>query len=207
MSPGPGALSRLAEIISQEGEPLVLRPTWQPPVAAGTPAAYPEGDPRLGELAAAGPLTTSDPDGYAFVVEAIREGFLCHYGESRLLDLADSDLALLTGDLLYAIGLKELSRLDDLQSTGILSDLIRVAADLRAGGLPELAATLWPIQVVALSCGKPDDYEARMAAVSELDQGSFEELLGWAAATADQAGMGPEFRVASEAIHLRPSNL
>ena len=44
------------------------------------------------------------------MVEAVREGYLLHYGEPRLLVGADADLALLAGDYLYALGLERLPR-------------------------------------------------------------------------------------------------
>lgn len=208
MSPGGRALVRLADRIRAEGEPLALRDEWSSTGSAtGGRPGYRDGDPRFGELAAAGPRTAGDPDRYAFVVEAIREGYLCHYGTSRLLEMPEPDLALLTGDLLYAIGLSELSGLDDLESTGILSDLIRVAADLQAAAEPDRAAALWSVQIIALSCGKPDRYEARLEAVAEGDPAALEALFEWAKSTADRVGTGSEFRKGSERIHFRPSNL
>lgn len=201
MIPGSPALGRLAARIAAEGDPLEPRP--QP----GAVPSYGEDDPRFGELAAAGPRAAADPGRYAFVVEAIREGYLCHYGEARLLELPDPDLALLAGDLFYAIGLNELSGLADLESTGILSDLIRIAADLRAGGEPDLAEILWAIQITALSCGKPEGYDELLTAVSEGDTDSLDRLFGWAESTAGRSGTGLEFGVAAKAIHLRPSNL
>lgn len=204
MKPGLPALAGLAERIAAEGEPLRLAPEWIDPAEG---PGYLADDPRFGELAAAGPLTTADPARYAFVVEAIREGYLCHYGESRLLEIPDPDLALLAGDLLYAIGLNELSGLADLQSTGILSDLIRVAADLRAADQDDDATALWVVQIIALSCEKPDDYGGRLDAVAEGDSAVLQGLFEWAETTADRVGIGPEFRVGANAIHLRPSNL
>ncbi|MDQ2622670.1 MAG: hypothetical protein M3Y45_06480 [Actinomycetota bacterium] len=195
MSAVAETLDRLAARAGEEGEPLVLRPEG------------PSGEPSLGALTAVGPRTAGDPDRYSFVVESIREGYLSHYGTSRLLDQPDPDLSLLAGDLFYAIGLNELAGLDDLESTGILSDLIRVAADLRATGHPERSAELWLVQVIALSCGKPEDYDARLEAVATGDQAVLDELFAWAKTTADRLGMGREFGVACKAIHLRPSNL
>lgn len=198
MSPGSTALARLAERIASEGEPLALRDEWLAAGIGGAPGpGYPDDDPQLGELAASGPLTAADRDRYAFVVEAIREGFLCHYGEPRLLEAADPDVALLTGDLLYAIGLNELSGLGDLRSTGILSDLIRVAADLRAAGETDRAESLWPVQIVALSCGRPEHYDRRLAAVATGDPVALEELSAWAGKAAEEAGTGPGFRRAT----------
>lgn len=195
MSPARGALDRLGERVREEGPPLVA-------LASGADA-----DPALGALAAAGPRAAADPARYAFVVEAIREGYLSHYEDSRLLDRPDPDLALLAGDLFYAVGLNDLAGLGDLESTGILSDLIRVAADLRAAGRADSAERLWLVQTIALSCGKPDDYEGRLAAVAAGDPEALEELFAWAKTTADGLGMGAEFDVACKAIHLRPSNL
>ncbi len=48
--------------------------------------------------------------------EAIREGYLLHYGDPRLLDGADPDLRLLAGDYLYAVGLERLAALGDLEA-------------------------------------------------------------------------------------------
>lgn len=193
--PPTEALLRLAERAGREGEPLILD-------AAGA-----EAEPSLGMLAAAGPRAAADPGRYAFVVESIREGYLCHYERSRLLDRPDPDLALLAGDLFYAVGLSELAGLGDLESTEILSDLIRVAADLRAAGSPERAEQLWPVQIIALSCGKPEGYADRSGAVAGGDSTVLDRLSRWAETTAETHGMGREFDVACKAIHLRPSNL
>ncbi len=60
-------------------------------------------DPALGLLAAAGPRAAEAPGEYALVIESIREGYLLHYGEPRVVVGADPDLALLAGDYLYAL--------------------------------------------------------------------------------------------------------
>src|SRR5687767_4375024 len=58
-------------------------------------SAQPEGRADLG-AAVAGPRTAAQPDRYALLVEAIREGYLQHYGASRVLDTShDPDLGLL----------------------------------------------------------------------------------------------------------------
>ena len=72
--------------------------------------------PALGLLAAAGPRTAVAPGEYALVVEAVREGYLLHYGRrDRVVRGADADLALLAGDYLYALGLERLAALGDLE--------------------------------------------------------------------------------------------
>ena len=45
----------------------------------------------------------------AFVLEAVREGYLLHYGEPRAFEGMDPDLRLLAGDALYALGLARLA--------------------------------------------------------------------------------------------------
>jgi len=90
--------------------------------------------PELGELAASGPGTAAAPGEYAYVVEAVREGYLLHYGQPRLLAGHDPDLALLAGDYLYALGLDRLAALGDTRAVAILSDLISECARSQAEG-------------------------------------------------------------------------
>jgi hypothetical protein len=101
--------------------------------------------PTLGELAASGPGAAAAPGEYAFVVEAVREGYLLHYGEPRLLAGYDPDLALLAGDYLYALGLDRLAALGDTGAVAVLSDLISECARLHAEedvqGIPQLWRT------------------------------------------------------------------
>lgn len=194
MSPAE-PLRQLAGRVNEIGPPLVTRE----PDGLTDRAIY-------GELAGAGPRTAANSAAYAFVVEAIREGYLCHYGTSRILDRPDADLALLAGDLFYAIGIRSLAELDDLQSTGILSDLIRVAAELQAAGRAELAEQLWLGQIVALACGKSEEQEQAVEALVAGQTGAAERLLGWSAEVAGAHGMGRAFDNAQTAIDSRPSN-
>lgn len=91
--------------------------------------------PTLGDLAGGGE--------YALVVEAVREGYLLHYGEPRLLAGHDPDLALLAGDYLYALGLDRLAALGDTRAVAILSNLISTCARLQAEGETEGIPDLW----------------------------------------------------------------
>lgn len=188
-------LARLTERITEIGPPLVTRT----PNGPAEPAIF-------GELVAEGPRTAGNSSGYAFVVEAIREGYLCHYGSSRILDQPDADLALLAGDLFYAIGIRSLAELDDLESTGILSDLIRVAAELQAGGRADLAEQLWISQIVALACGKSAEQEDALEALRAGETGADERLADWSARAANAHGLGRAFDNAQTAIDSRPSN-
>jgi hypothetical protein len=70
------------------------------------------------------------PGEYALVLEAVREGYLLHYGEPRLLAGHDADLALLAGDYLYALGIERLAALGDTDAVLLLADLISTCAQL-----------------------------------------------------------------------------
>ena len=116
------ALGLLAATVAAEGPPLAVVKQNRP---RGRPSAC---------SASAGPRTASHGGAYAFVVEAVREGYLCHYETSRVLESPDPDLALLAGDLFYAIGISALAELGDDESVRLLSDLIVVSAELRSSG-------------------------------------------------------------------------
>ena len=73
----------------------------------------PAEDGALGAAAASGPRWNGREADIAFVVEAIREGELLHYGAPRLFGAIEPDLALLAGDRLYALGLGRPARLGD----------------------------------------------------------------------------------------------
>ncbi|HEX5609984.1 MAG TPA: hypothetical protein VFX45_07830 [Solirubrobacterales bacterium] len=103
----------------------------------------PAAPPELGLRAAGGPGAAAAPDEYALVVEAVREGYLLHYGEPRLLAGHDPDLALLAGDYLYALGLERLAALGDTAAVTVLSDLISHCAQLHAEGRAAETPGLW----------------------------------------------------------------
>jgi hypothetical protein len=109
--------------------------------------------PTLGEIAASGPGAAAAPAEYAFVVEAVREGYLLHYEEPRLLSGHDSDLALLAGDYLYALGLDRLAALGDTGAVGVLSDLISECARLHAEGDVQGIPELWRTAASEIAAG------------------------------------------------------
>lgn len=101
------------------------------------------------------------PDGdavapaFALGVEAIREGYACHYGTSRLLALEhDPDLALLAGDRLYALGLAALAATGDLVAVRTMADVIASAAAAHAADDPSTARRAWAIGTRALRVGQ-----------------------------------------------------
>jgi hypothetical protein len=103
----------------------------------------PSEEPTLGLMAASGPAAAADPGEYALVVEAVREGYLLHYGEPRLLAGHDRDLALLAGDYLYALGLERLTARGDDRAVAILSELISSCARLHAEDRAASVPALW----------------------------------------------------------------
>ena len=90
------------------------------------------------------PDAPADGDGpYALVLAAIREGYLQHYGEGRVVRTDDPDLALLAGDRLYALGLARLADRGDLRAVAELADLISLCASAHAEGEPARAEAAW----------------------------------------------------------------
>ena len=65
-------------------------------------------------------------------LETIYEGYLLHYGRSRLFSPADRDIALLLGDYLYAHGLVRIAMLEDVAAVADLAELISLCAQVRA---------------------------------------------------------------------------
>jgi hypothetical protein len=94
----------------------------------------------------------ADPN-RAFTIEAVREGYLMHYGQPRALEVDDPDLALLGGDTLYALGLAWIAERGDLEAVAELADLISLCAVAQAEGRPDLAEAVWRASTDALGEG------------------------------------------------------
>jgi hypothetical protein len=107
-------------------------------------------DPGEGELEGRVP----DPV-RAFVLEAVREGYLLHYGEPRAFDRMDEDLRLLAGDALYALGLARLAETGDLAAVAELADLISLCAQAESEGAREGVPALWRGSAERLARGLP----------------------------------------------------
>jgi hypothetical protein len=82
------------------------------------------------------------PPSHLLGIEMIYEGYLLHGGRSRLFSHDDPDLALLTGDYLYAAGLAEICATGDLEAVRDLAELISACARAQAEGQADQAA-LW----------------------------------------------------------------
>jgi len=71
---------------------------------------------------------------FALGLETIYEGYLLHYGRSRLFAPADGDTALLLGDYLYAHGLVRIASHDEVGAVADLAELISLCAQVQAEG-------------------------------------------------------------------------
>jgi hypothetical protein len=99
---------------------------------------------------------------YALALETIYEGYLCHYGRSRLFDPADDELALLLGDYLYAHGLVHVAATGSVDAVATLAELLSVCARLRAEG-EDGDGRAWLEAAVSLGPRPPDDALAQRA--------------------------------------------
>jgi hypothetical protein len=76
------------------------------------------------------------PEGrFALGVETIYEGYLLHYGRSRLFAPPDGDVALLLGDALLAHGLVRVAATGSVAAVADLAELLSLCAQARADGL------------------------------------------------------------------------
>jgi hypothetical protein len=95
------------------------------------------------------PLAHSD---HALGLETIYEGYLVHYGRSRLFAPADRDVALLLGDYLYAHGLVHVAETGDVAAVSDLAELISLCSQARADGRDGDGAA-WAATASALGAG------------------------------------------------------
>jgi hypothetical protein len=97
---------------------------------------------------------------YALGLETIYEGYLVHYGRSRLFAATDGDTALLLGDYLYAHGVARISALHDVAAVADLAELISLCSQVRAEEA-DGDGSLWAATAALLGRGELD--EARTA--------------------------------------------
>jgi hypothetical protein len=111
-------------------------------------------DPALAPYARPGPAAARFDDRLGerlFVMEAVYEGYLLHYGRSRLFEGMDEDLRLLAGDSLYALGLARLAQSGDLPAVAELAELISSTAQVQAEGRGAEAEALWDASASVLA--------------------------------------------------------
>ena len=94
------------------------------------------------------------PASHLLGVEMIYEGYLLHRNRSRLFSHDDPDLALLTGDYLYAAGLTEICATGDLAAVRDLAELISACARSQAEGTG-VEPELWERTVAGLGAARP----------------------------------------------------
>jgi len=148
-------LARLARLIQDEGGLLAE--------AVRRPGGRDRADgqaPGYGALAAAGPRCEGREEEIALVLEAIREGYLLHYGVPRIFAVDDHDLALLAGDRLYALGLARLAALGDLAAVAELADIIALSAQAQAEGRADVAEAVWEAGAAAIGWGADESLRA-----------------------------------------------
>jgi hypothetical protein len=125
--------------------------------------------PSPAQIAAAGPRAAEHRAEYELLLETIYEGYLLHYGTPRVARCADSDLGLLAGDQLYALGLARLVALGDIDAVAELADVISLTALAHGAEQPELAAAVWDAGARAIGWGAGEDYRAAKALARRCD--------------------------------------
>ena len=158
-------LDRLAGVVREDGG--LLAAAVRDEVAGETP---------YGDAIAHGPRSDGHLADLPLVIEAVREGYLCHYGEPRLMSREDDDLALLAGDRLYALGLERLAAAGDLDAVHALADLIALSAQAQAAGDASLADAVWAAGCAEVGWGSNTDLHAAKVAARAGETGAAERL-------------------------------
>jgi hypothetical protein len=148
-------LPRLAALVAEDGGLL-----------ADALRAEPAGATPHGDAVARGPRAEGHEADLPLVVEAVREGYLLHYGgaggtgSGRIMSRDDEDLALLAGDRLYALGLERLADAGDLDAVRALADLIALSAQAQAAGDDDLGRAVWAAGCEEVGWGPSPELEA-----------------------------------------------
>jgi hypothetical protein len=135
-----------------------------------------DGPTVYGNAIASAPRAIGHSADLALVIEAVREGYLLHYGTPRLMSREDDDLALLAGDRLYALGLERLAAAGDLEAVSALSDLIALSAQAQAAGDEPLADAVWAAGCAELGWGSSTELDAAKDAARAGETGAPERL-------------------------------
>ena len=196
----------MAPVEGNTSEPdpaVILERLRDEATAAGVPVAW---DPADG----AGPLLATvvlgcsrDPVSRldaAFALEAVFEGFLCHQGVPRLFSPDDGDLALLTGDLLYALGLRAVASDGDTAAVEALSELIGASAAMAAEGRNRELGALWPAQAVVLADPSGEEWRTSARMVRDGGDDSGPGFASEARERAAAAGAERAFGRATDAL-------
>ncbi len=160
-------------------------------------ATPPDGD-VFGPLVAAGERVGDAGREYALLVESIFEGYLLHYGGSRIVSSRDDDLLLLSGDYFYALGLSRLAALGDLEAVEELADLITLCAQVHAAGhggqggddagTTVLTGGLWALAALAVAAGPWPEQQQAKQRTRRYEPFAPQDLRAIAQARASQIG-------------------
>ncbi len=191
----------MSDVLARLAEELRRDPEIAPHVRDSMDA------PALGLLAAAGPRAAGAPQEYALLFEAIREGFLLHYAEPRLLADPDPDLRLLAGDYLYALGLERLAARGDLEAVRELGDLISLSAQLHARGELDAEEPLWLAAAVAVAAGADQAHERAKQAQRAGEPEAARLLAEAAIEAAGRAGIGDALASTADSIGFAQEHL
>jgi hypothetical protein len=143
------SLLRLAALVRAEGG--MLAGMVRDDAAVGAEASELRGP---AQLVAEGPRAQGRRDEYELLMEAIYEGYLLHYEEPRVIAETQSNLRLLAGDRLYALGLSRLVTMGDVPAVSELGDLITITARAQEAGDSELASAAWMAGARAIGWGE-----------------------------------------------------
>ena len=134
-------------------------------IAAGAAAESPLWAEALRPEAARENVAVFSPlvrdDRFAVGVETIYEGYLLHYGRSRLFEPPDEDVALLLGDALLAQGLVLVAATGVVTAVADLAELLALCTQARADGTDGDGAA-WAATASLLGTGGLDDARAKL---------------------------------------------
>jgi hypothetical protein len=98
---------------------------------------------------------------FARGLETIYEGYLLHYGRSRLFEPPDEDVALLLGDALLAQGLVLVAATDVVAAVADLAELLALCTQARADGVDGDGAA-WAATAALLGAGALEGARAEL---------------------------------------------
>jgi hypothetical protein len=110
---------------------------------------------------------------FALGLETIYEGYLLHYGRSRLFDPPDEDIALLLGDALLAQGLVLVAATGSVVAVSDLAKLLALCTQARADGTDGDGAA-WAATAALLGADGLED--ARVELRDRGDPGPLEHI-------------------------------
>ena len=107
----------------------------------------------------------------ALGLETIYEGYLVHYGRSRLFEPTERNTVLLLGDYLYAHGLVRVAASASAAAVADLAELISLCAQLQgsaAGTRPVADGPLWAATAALLGTRALDEARAALRDAGEI---------------------------------------